>query len=170
MSFAQNLKRLRGGRSQTAIAEAAGLTQSALSRYEKGKATPDLKTVLKLAAGLRVPLEPLVEGLDVRFDVVYRELQASITIPDEPAQPEQSLQLDVTPPDLDHDEEVDPTHPASRLVHLFAQALDIAKELRSWRPPAVARGGGPDLSTRARKRHTGSRPKPAQKQRATAKR
>lgn len=78
--LADNLKRLREAHplTQEALGALTGLKQTAISRYEKGKALPDLRSAMKLATGLRVSLETLVEGEDVRFDAVYKDLRVSI--------------------------------------------------------------------------------------------
>lgn len=79
--FAENLKRLRAKAriTQLALAAASGVTQANISKYETGEAIPEVLSLLKLATGLGVTLEMLVEGLDVRFDAVYRDLKVSIT-------------------------------------------------------------------------------------------
>lgn len=83
-TFAENLKRLRkeARLTQNALAAASGVTQANISKYETGEAIPELSSLLKLAAGLEIPLEPLVEGLDVKFDAVYKGLHVSITAAD----------------------------------------------------------------------------------------
>lgn len=85
-SFAENLRRLREERdlTQEELAFHAGIKQTAVSRYETGRAHPDLKTLLKLATGLmatglKVSLEILVKGVDMKFDAVYEGLHVSIT-------------------------------------------------------------------------------------------
>lgn len=85
-TFAENLRRIRKtrGLTQPALSALSGLTQSAISRYEIGKEMPGLPSVLKLATGLKVTLEELTEGLDMRFDAVYRGLKVSITTDDPP--------------------------------------------------------------------------------------
>lgn len=88
-TLGSNLKRLReatliNGKpmTQDQLGTVTGLPQTAISKYEKGKSVPNVRALLKLAAGLRVPLETLVEGLDVRFDVVYQGLRATVTVQD----------------------------------------------------------------------------------------
>lgn len=87
--LAENLKRLREAHplTQEALGALTGLKQTAISRYEKGKTLPDLRSAMKLAAGLRVSLETLVEGEDVRFDAIYKDLRVSITTGDNEEEP-----------------------------------------------------------------------------------
>jgi transcriptional regulator with XRE-family HTH domain len=179
--LATNLRRFREARiingkkmSQVQLGEAAGLPQTTISKYERGESLPDVRSLLKLAAGLRVSLEALVEGLDVRFDLVYQELRASITMPDIPTDGlgmKPAIQLGaVSPSGLDDGEEVDPTHPAERLSRVGEEIISVAQELRTWRPPAVARGGGPGLPERTRNSHASPRRKVAEKPRTAPKR
>lgn len=166
-TFADNLKRLRraAGLTQTKLAELGGLKQGQVSLYETGSDIPELPSLLKLATGLRVTLEDLVEGLDVRFDLVYQELQASITIPDEPAQPERTLQpLGAIPPVL-HGEELDPANQADELDRLIAGLVRVAQNIRPGGSSAVARRGGPDVPEGTRTGHAAARRKPAPKTR-----
>jgi transcriptional regulator with XRE-family HTH domain len=85
--LAATLRRLRTERAMTqeALAAVTGIKQTAISRYEKGKTLPDVLSLLKLATGLKVPLEALVEGVDVRFDLVYQGLHVTATTDDSPA-------------------------------------------------------------------------------------
>ena len=46
--------RIRAGLSQAAVARRCKLTQSAISKYENGDATPSLKKAAKLASVLRI--------------------------------------------------------------------------------------------------------------------
>jgi transcriptional regulator with XRE-family HTH domain len=80
-TFSENLRRLRDecALTQVELARRSGLTQSAISRYETGEDVPELSSLLKLATGLRMPLEPLVVGLDMKFDLVYQGLRATVT-------------------------------------------------------------------------------------------
>ena len=60
--IAVNVRRLRGTKSQLAVAARAGLTQAAISNYESGKRTPTLMAVLKLADAYGVPLDDILNG------------------------------------------------------------------------------------------------------------
>lgn len=58
------LKKLRGERSQSAVARDAGLTAQQVNRYEKGKALPELRILGKLLDGLGTNLHGLARALD----------------------------------------------------------------------------------------------------------
>lgn len=81
-TLARNIKRLRleRGLTQVGLAQVTGLKQSAISLYETDGDMPGLVSLLKLATGLLVPLETLVEGVDERFDVVYQGLRAGVAV------------------------------------------------------------------------------------------
>lgn len=70
----QNIKALRlnrpGGKwNQTDLAAAAGVPQSTISEWERGRrSNPDLKNLLKIASALEVSIERLVVGADERYD------------------------------------------------------------------------------------------------------
>jgi transcriptional regulator with XRE-family HTH domain len=98
-TFAENLKRLRkeAQLTQNALAAVSGVTQANISKYETGEAIPELSSLLKLAAGLEIPLEPLVEGLDVRFDAVYKGLHISISTDDTEGEPGAAEPVSVPP-------------------------------------------------------------------------
>lgn len=70
--FATTLKalRLKLEMTQVEVATAAHLTQSAVSRYETGEDLPELPALLKLATGLRTPLDQLVAGIDAAYDAL----------------------------------------------------------------------------------------------------
>jgi DNA-binding XRE family transcriptional regulator len=53
------LLRLSRGWSQDALAKASGITNSALSEYERGKKTPELKTLYKIVSALGYSLSAL---------------------------------------------------------------------------------------------------------------
>lgn len=60
--FAQRLKELRkiGGVSQVTLAQALGLTQQAVGKWETGRCTPDPQTIAVLAAYFRVTTDYLL--------------------------------------------------------------------------------------------------------------
>lgn len=49
------------------------------------------------------------------------------------------------------------SHPADRLAAVAANILEVGAELRTWRPPTVARRSGSDVSPRARQNSARSR-------------
>lgn len=66
------LARTRAGLTQTELAERAGTSQTAIARYERGRALPTLETLYRLvrACGfdLRMTLEPYDDHDDVLLD------------------------------------------------------------------------------------------------------
>jgi transcriptional regulator with XRE-family HTH domain len=65
-TFAANLKRLRKERklTQEALAEAAGVHLTHISKIERCVCEPGAKTIAKLARGLGVSAGPLFDGVD----------------------------------------------------------------------------------------------------------
>lgn len=63
MTFGEKLQkhRLANGMSQTALAEATGVTQSGISQYERGIGSPSWEFVQKLAAALGVTCMDLTD-------------------------------------------------------------------------------------------------------------
>lgn len=61
-NIALNLRRLRGARTQAAIARRAGITQASISHYEGGERTPTLMSILSLADAYGVPLDDILSG------------------------------------------------------------------------------------------------------------
>lgn len=61
-----NAARLRSqqNRSQTFVAERAGIDRSALNRFESGKYNPSIEWLCKLADGLGVPVVEFFSGLE----------------------------------------------------------------------------------------------------------
>ena len=57
-----NLKeiRLKRGMTQQELADAVGITQSQIARYESGETQPSLETLRKLAAALDCTLDELI--------------------------------------------------------------------------------------------------------------
>lgn len=64
-TFAENLRQQRTerGLSQMALGNAAGLHFSEISLLERGGRDPRLSTIVKLARGLGVPPERLLDGI-----------------------------------------------------------------------------------------------------------
>lgn len=70
--FGQRVRELRERTKMTqeGLAHAASLTTSAVSNIERGQKAPNLKTILKLARGLKVNAGELFVGFS--FDVIRR--------------------------------------------------------------------------------------------------
>lgn len=66
MEFASQLKQLRTARglSQDDVAAACFVSRQAVSKWETGDGTPDLRTLVKLAETLAVSLDTLVLGAE----------------------------------------------------------------------------------------------------------
>lgn len=64
-AFGENMRaaRRRAGMTQTALAAVDGLDRAAISLTEKGKRSPDMRTLLRIARGLRVSPADLVQGI-----------------------------------------------------------------------------------------------------------
>jgi transcriptional regulator with XRE-family HTH domain len=64
--FAQNLRRLRldAGFTQEALSEATKMDTAEISRLERGVRDPQLRTLVRLARGLRKPVTDLVAGIE----------------------------------------------------------------------------------------------------------
>jgi transcriptional regulator with XRE-family HTH domain len=81
---AQNLRTRRRAAdlSQEHLAAKARLKQSAISAYETGRATPDVKTLLRLAVGLDLSVDDLVVGVDEQYDLAChaRAVQHSASV------------------------------------------------------------------------------------------
>jgi transcriptional regulator with XRE-family HTH domain len=58
-SVALSILRISRGWSQDQVAREAGITNSALSEYERGKKTPELKSVRKIVTALGYPLSAI---------------------------------------------------------------------------------------------------------------
>jgi transcriptional regulator with XRE-family HTH domain len=149
---------------QEQLAAETGVTQTAISRYEKGKVLPDLSSLLRLATGLRTALEPLVEGVDVRFDLMYQGLQATITteaVGTEDASAE-ALPLDAIIPGAPTGGTSDEPASAQNMAEAHAALTRVIAELVSVAgrfapgPPPVARNLGPEIRPRAAQHRKGA--------------
>lgn len=85
-----NLKRLRQAAqlTQEALAKVAGLKQGDISKWEKNKATPTTANLLRLAVGLKLPVDDLLTAMDPDYDSARqglsyaREKSDRVTYPD----------------------------------------------------------------------------------------
>ena len=59
LALSLTLLRLARGWNQDTLAKASGITNSALSEYERGKKTPELKTLVKIVSALGYSLSAL---------------------------------------------------------------------------------------------------------------
>lgn len=165
-TLADNLKRLRLARklTQEDLGAATGLKQTAISRYEKGKAKPDLSSLLKLAVGLRARVETIVEGLDVKFDAFYQGLRLSIQTdgsdPDDGGAnlAEQQPPFDVivpgAPPGESDDAVPNLAETHAEFQRLLTELISISARLAPRSPP-VARDVGPPVRQRTARSRVG---------------
>ena len=67
--FADNLRdiMLEWGDNQTSLAEAAGITQTAISRYLNKKHMPDLRSIINLAYALDMTVDELIDFGDMLY-------------------------------------------------------------------------------------------------------
>lgn len=65
MQLGQRLRALRGARTLKAVAHDANLSLSYLSDIERGRATPTLDTLCRLAAVFEMSLIELLAGVDI---------------------------------------------------------------------------------------------------------
>lgn len=55
--------RLRAGLSQQEVSDALSLTRQAYGNYERGKRTPDIRTLIRTADYFEVSLDELIRGM-----------------------------------------------------------------------------------------------------------
>lgn len=68
--------RLRRGLSMRALARASGLSANAISMVERGRSSPSVNTLAKLASALEIPVSDFFEGESERRDVVFMRASA----------------------------------------------------------------------------------------------
>lgn len=73
-----NVRRLRGERTQAELAAAAGVTPPTISKIETGSYTSlDIQMAVRLALALGCNLDALLDGCDMAMDIVrYRQAAA----------------------------------------------------------------------------------------------
>jgi transcriptional regulator with XRE-family HTH domain len=64
--FSENLRRARiaAGLTQEALADATQLDPGEISRLERGSRDPQLRTIVRIARGLGVPVSELLAGIE----------------------------------------------------------------------------------------------------------
>jgi transcriptional regulator with XRE-family HTH domain len=63
-TLGQNIRRLRGDRTQDEVAEGADLDRAYYAAVELGLRNPSLRTLIKIARGLGVSVAAIVNGID----------------------------------------------------------------------------------------------------------
>lgn len=78
MTVGENIKRIRKekGLTQKQLGTLCRMADSAIRRYELGKAQPKLKTIHKIAEGLGVTVQTLVDGCGPEYDLAFRSAHA----------------------------------------------------------------------------------------------
>lgn len=78
--MAGNLRRLRADRGQTLdqLSEASGVSRAMLNQIETGKSVPTIATLWKVAAGLKVPFQQLIQVDGGPKSVVLRRRDAKV--------------------------------------------------------------------------------------------
>lgn len=74
MTVGENIKRIRKekGLTQKQLGNLCRMADSAVRRYELGKAKPKLKTIHKIAEGLGVPVQELVDNCGPEYNLASR--------------------------------------------------------------------------------------------------
>lgn len=72
MTVGENIKRIRKekGLTQKQLGSLCHMADSAIRRYELGKAQPKLKTIHKIAGGLGVPVQTLIDKCGPEYNLV----------------------------------------------------------------------------------------------------
>ena len=67
--FADNLRDIMNdwGDTQTSLAEAAGITQTSVSRYLNKKQMPDLRSIINLSYALDMTIDELIDFGDMLY-------------------------------------------------------------------------------------------------------
>lgn len=83
VNVGQRIRFLREERdlSIRALARASGLSANALSMIERGRSSPSVSTLYKVAGALGVPITALFRSELVRSDIVYRKAAARTRMP-----------------------------------------------------------------------------------------
>ena len=73
-SLKANLKGLREsvGLTQEQLASRSKVKQAAISKWETGKTVPDLASLMRVAVGLEMPLDRILEGVNQDYDKLSR--------------------------------------------------------------------------------------------------
>jgi transcriptional regulator with XRE-family HTH domain len=148
-----NLKTLRGKMNQDELASRAGLKQGDISKWETNKTQPTVKNVLKLAKGLRRPIEDLVAGVDSDYDAMRSDLISHAG--DQASGFSQGAGPDVTAPaassrlQQQHDALLKATEQVA--IQLADALAAQGVELQLHRDDARTRKGKPGARPRARK-------------------
>lgn len=78
MTIGENIKRIRKEKNltQKQLGELCGMADSAIRRYELGKSTPKLKTLHRIAKGLKVPVNTLVDRCGPEYQLAPAGISA----------------------------------------------------------------------------------------------
>lgn len=168
-TYGENLKacRERAGLSQEAMAAKMGLAdQGNLPQYENDYKFPKVDLIKRHARACGATTGELLDGVVDPYDALRTGAPTDETVSAHTAAQDNRATRDEAQLLLRHAREqsrMAKAHPADRLARAASDLLEVGKQLRAWRPPTVARGSGPGLSTRDRKGRPKSRSKPASK-------
>lgn len=88
-----NIRELRIGRglTQDQLAAASGVKQGYISKWEKGRAYPNARSLLRLAVGLGRPIDDIVAGVDADYEPIRTGHQQAVMEPREPRPDEAAI-------------------------------------------------------------------------------
>lgn len=80
MNVGENIKRIRTerGLTQKQLGDLCGMADSAIRRYELGKANPKMETLYKIATGLGVSIILLVKGCENKYPLTKEEYETAM--------------------------------------------------------------------------------------------
>lgn len=75
MTTGEKIKTLRQkkGLTQKQLGDLCGMADSAIRRYENGRAKPKIETLKKIASALRVPITDLIQDEDISLKIVKKD-------------------------------------------------------------------------------------------------
>lgn len=169
-TYGQNLKamRKRARLNQEEMARRMGLTrQGNLSQYENDVKFPTPELVRQHAKAAECQPWELLDQVETEYDRLRSGSPIDRTVTTDPGVEAERARLSEAQTLLRRYEReqarMEAAHPADRLATITEQILAIGKELRAWRPPAMARRSRPGVSPRTRNGGQKSRRKPATK-------
>lgn len=156
-SLAKNLRafRRRADLTQTELATRSGVKQNAISSWEKGKAVPTVRSLVRIANGLGCSVDDLLAGVDPEYDE-RRSSQLLHTIEpvSEFVRQAPVVEPELSPPNVELDHpggsdgsscaSTDPREPFLALadhLHTIAAELEALTHRTALRPVAADRGG-----------------------------
>jgi transcriptional regulator with XRE-family HTH domain len=92
MSLGRNLRTLREAAelTQEVLAERADVSQSDISKWERGRVVPELPSAVRVAKVLKVSLDQILVGFDPEYDAITADLSRHAPLVDSEQQPEKA--------------------------------------------------------------------------------